>query len=102
MIQRAGEHERFAPTAFDSQIGKTIPVNLDSGSTPGGLVAAKVSPDGQQVELTVEVDDRDPSAGFIESVGRPMSFGVTRPYEDPLLKRGAVRYKDGLPGVSSL
>lgn len=91
-IQRAAEHEVFAPTAFDSQIGKTIPVKTDSGSTPGLVVAAEVSADGKQVVLTVEIEEQSPVAEIIGSVGRSMSFGIARPYEDPLLKRGAVRY----------
>lgn len=95
MVQRAGEHQRFAPAAFDSQIGKTIPVNYGTGSTPGKLVSAEVSTDGGQVTLTVEVEDHAPSAAeVVEAIGSPMSFGMSQPYEDPLIKRGAVRYKD--------
>jgi hypothetical protein len=53
----ASPGERFDSTAFDSQIGKTIRVNMPDGSAREGVVrGAVVSPDGTSVELTIEVD----------------------------------------------
>lgn len=57
---RAGEHERFAPRSWDSQIGKEVPVNLretdDAQVGRGRVIAAEVSEDGSSVTLTLEVD----------------------------------------------
>lgn len=60
-VQPAGPDERFAADAFDGQVGKVIPFNIEG--SPGGHVnarvaAAKVSSDGRSVRLTLEVMDR--------------------------------------------
>lgn len=54
----ADEFERFAPGAFDSQIGTTLRVNLPSGPREGVLTAAEVAVDGRSVELTVDIGER--------------------------------------------
>ncbi|MET8006253.1 hypothetical protein [Nonomuraea glycinis] len=47
--------EVFAPGAFDSQIGKQIPVTLtEQGSLLGTLIAAEISDQGRTATLTVE------------------------------------------------
>ena len=54
VTHHAAPGERFAATAFDSQIGKVIAVNLPGGETvPGRLLGTVVSPDGTNVKLTV-------------------------------------------------
>lgn len=53
---RASRGERFAPDAFDDQLGKEIPLTFSSrqlGLTR--LIAAKVNEDGSVVDLTIEV-----------------------------------------------
>lgn len=62
MKVRAGPDEVFAPDAFDSQIGKTVPVRLPGLSRRGRVVGAQVSPDGRSCTLTVEVPDIRPFA----------------------------------------
>ena len=57
-VQQAEEGERFAPGAFDSQIGKVIPFTMTEGvRVHARVVSAEVSPDGQQVRMTLEVLD---------------------------------------------
>lgn len=61
--QPAGPGERFAPNAWDGNIGKEVPMRLPSGETrPARLVAAKVVDNGRGVDLTVELLD-DPERG---------------------------------------
>lgn len=73
--QPAGVGERFVAGAFDSQIGKEIPVNLPGGQVQGKILAAKVADDGQSVELDVDLAMPDgPSAAAPPSAG---SFGFT-------------------------
>lgn len=63
LVIEAGEHERFAPRSWDSQIGCEVPVSLretDDGPViahvgTGRLIAAEVAEDGSSVTLTVEV-----------------------------------------------
>jgi hypothetical protein len=61
MRRPAGPHTVFGPAAFDSQIGREIPVRVGEQSADeaqtGTIVAAKVAPDGTWVDLTVEVPD---------------------------------------------
>lgn len=58
--------DRFAPTAFASQIGEMIRVNMPDGTTNQGVVLdAVVSPDGTSVELTIEIDAS--SGGIMET-----------------------------------
>lgn len=55
--QPAPDGSTFTPDAFDSQIGKEIPVNIEGQQQRRGrVVAAEVSPDGQSVELTLDID----------------------------------------------
>jgi hypothetical protein len=74
--QRAGDHETFAPAAFDSQIDKIIPVCAGFGTVEveGKLVAAEVSDDGKQATLTIELPD-SPVADEIRGAMGPMSLG---------------------------
>lgn len=58
----APDGERFAPTAFDGQIGKQVPVLADVGVSQAELLEAKVAADGASAELTVEGDLRLPPA----------------------------------------
>jgi hypothetical protein len=54
----ARPNERYASTAFDRQVGKTVPIKIEQAK----IVAATVDPDGRWVDLTVEVphfDDGD-------------------------------------------
>lgn len=48
----APDGETFAPTAFDSQIGKRLP----TAGGMGELIAAEVTGDGRAAELTIELD----------------------------------------------
>lgn len=84
MIRRgAGEHRIFASGAFDSQIGKIIPVNLrETEDSPvigevnqARLVRADIIEQGKIAELTFEAIDHD---SFEKPVLRsPMSFGFS-------------------------
>jgi hypothetical protein len=72
--QPAPAGSRFAPDAFEGQIGKEIPVNVP-GSEPttvglvaatprtARLVAARVADDGTAVELQLELDGEVPAYG---------------------------------------
>jgi hypothetical protein len=54
--QRATPGERFAPDAFEAQLGKEIKLLVESQHAGvARLLAAKVSEDGTAVELTIEV-----------------------------------------------
>jgi hypothetical protein len=50
---------QFTPTAFDGQVGKTVPMNVHGHPVEGGckIVGALVSEDRSSVELTLEVPD---------------------------------------------
>lgn len=49
--------ERYAPEAFDTQIGRTIAIKADGKMLgTGKLIAAKVEEDGLSVFLTLEMD----------------------------------------------
>ncbi len=57
--QYAGPHTTFAPDAFDSQIGRTVPLTLDGETIDTAtLTEAQVSEDGAYVEFTFDVPDR--------------------------------------------
>jgi hypothetical protein len=57
-IQRAPEHQQFAPGCFDSQIGKTVPLKYEGRQIDNcKIVGAEVSGDGTEVALTVELPD---------------------------------------------
>lgn len=49
--------DRFAPSAFESQIGKIVPFLSGSGVTRATLLAAKVAADGTEAVLTFDGDD---------------------------------------------
>ena|SRR6266498_4116406 len=77
--QNAGEHERFAPTAFDSQIGKEVPIRLnDEWLGTAIIVAAEVTDNGRAVLLTYETGNPDVlrliQDRAYDSVGPGMSF----------------------------
>lgn len=62
MRQEAASGQRFAPDAFDSAIGRTVPIMVSDGGlgtgVPSGeatLVAAVVADDGLSVELTIDM-----------------------------------------------
>jgi hypothetical protein len=54
----AGEHERFAPGAFDGMVGKqvTMPVT-GGGRMVGEAIAVSVDPDGAGVDVTVDLPE---------------------------------------------
>lgn len=57
-VQRAGRGEVFSPGVFDSQVGKTIPFQVEGrDTTTACILKAAVSDDGRSVEITVEVQD---------------------------------------------
>ena len=53
----AGPHQKFAHDAFIGQIGKTVPFTSSAGETTGVILAAEVSADGSEVQLTLDVAD---------------------------------------------
>ncbi|MFJ6841354.1 hypothetical protein ACIQRE_01645 [Streptomyces griseoluteus] len=67
--QPAPEGEVFAPDAFDTQVGKEIPIRLETRTVTGRLIKAVVAADGRSADLTVEADDLTPKPG-------PASFGL--------------------------
>lgn len=72
--QSAEPGTTFARDAFDSQIGKTVPMNVEGRAVDGGckLVGAEVADDGRSVSLTLEVPDGAlPGAGTARG-----SFGI--------------------------
>lgn len=58
-VQSADPGQSFAPDAFDSQVGKTAPMNIGGRPVEGGckVVGADVSENGSSMELTLEVPD---------------------------------------------
>jgi hypothetical protein len=85
ITHRAGEHERFALTAFDSQIGKDTPVKTPRGAVPGRIVAATVTDDGTAVELTIEVPDGSPISDALAIPVPPHTRGTTVwPLREPI------------------
>jgi hypothetical protein len=54
--QAAAPGEVFAPDAFAGQIGKDIPVRLAGGVVMCRVTGADIAPDGQSVELHLDVD----------------------------------------------
>lgn len=55
----AGPGERFAHGAFDSQVGRTVPLRIEGSSdaAEATVLAAEVSDDGTAVTLTLDVPD---------------------------------------------
>lgn len=57
-VQRAGDHQQFASDAFDSQIGKTVPLTIEGQRVDScKVVAAEVAEDGSSVTMILEVPD---------------------------------------------
>ena len=57
IVQYAGEHETFAPQAFDGSIGKAVPLKVERrGAGEATLVAAVVADDGKSATLTFDLD----------------------------------------------
>ena len=52
--QPAGDGTRFAPTAWDGQVGKVVPFRVGDREDQVKLVAASVVEDGAAVLLTFE------------------------------------------------
>ena len=70
----AGEHERFAPHSWDSQIGKTVPFKINERRVEDAtLLSAEVAGDGSEVRLTVEVPDRSEQAAIARAGIGPFS-----------------------------
>jgi hypothetical protein len=65
------EGERFGPSAFDSQIGKTIKVNYGGKTVSGTVAVAEVAADGSHVELTVDADMDDLLPDWIRDLDTP-------------------------------
>lgn len=90
--REAGEHEIFAKNAFDSQIGKTVPVNFrETDDSPviasvgqARLVSATVIEDGKAVDLVLESlfeDGEIPNAaGKMPGAYSSMSFSFRPPF----------------------
>jgi len=57
MDQPAPDGGVFAPNAFDSQVGKTVPLNVGGETTTCTITAAKVADDGLSVEVCLDVPD---------------------------------------------
>ncbi len=69
----AGEHERFAAGAFDSQVGKSVPFKLgETQVADATVVAAEVAEDGTEAVLTVDI----PDAGILQDEIARQSAGL--------------------------
>jgi hypothetical protein len=56
--QHAAPGERFAHNAFDSQVGRVVPLRIEgSEDAEATVVAAAVSDDGTAVTFTLDVPD---------------------------------------------
>lgn len=55
----AAPGEQFAHNAFDSQVGRTVPLRIEGApdAAEATVVAAEVSDDGTAVTLTLDVPD---------------------------------------------
>lgn len=81
--QNAGEHERFAPEAFVSQIGTEVPVKFNDEQVATAIIVdARVTDDGRAVLLTYEINKPEVlwliQDRLYDSVGPGLSFR-TRP-----------------------
>ncbi|HKT02150.1 MAG TPA: hypothetical protein VJT31_21690 [Rugosimonospora sp.] len=66
----AGDQQRFASNAFDSQVGRQVPLTAGDDAQRIGtatLVSALVNGDGSDVELTYEVADESTATGFVKA-----------------------------------
>ena len=89
VLHRAKTGERFAPDAWDRQVGKTVPFNVGERVCRCKLLAAEVSADGGSVELTLETDEIRPD--FDPTFYRPLrgaSIGFTPTPAEPLRLHG--------------
>jgi len=62
-------HARYAPDAFDENIGKEIPFTTEGYDelSTGTIVDVKVHPDGCCAEFTIEIPD-GPLATFLQNL----------------------------------
>lgn len=81
IVMAAGENERFAPTAFESQVGREVPVFIGEQRKPGRVVAARVEQDGCSAVLTVQVDVEVPELERVAPSAHSLSFGAPRGQE---------------------
>jgi hypothetical protein len=57
----AGEHERYAPHAFDRLIGQEAPFKIEGAERGRAtVIAVKVNEDGTGAEWTVDIAGGDP------------------------------------------
>jgi hypothetical protein len=72
--QSADPGSRFAPDAFDSQIGKTVPMNIGGRPIEGGckILAVEVTDDGTSAKFIAEVPDE-----ALPSRSAPFSVGTS-------------------------
>ncbi|WP_030248120.1 hypothetical protein [Streptomyces sp. NRRL S-455] len=72
--QPADPGSRFAPDVFDSQIGKTVPMNIEGQPIEGGckIIAVEVAEDGASATFTAEVPD-----GALPSDSMPFGVGFS-------------------------
>lgn len=57
--QSAAPGEQFAPDAFDSQVGRSVPLRIEGSSdtAQATVTAVEVSNDGASVTFTLDVPD---------------------------------------------
>jgi len=76
--QPAGEHERYAPHAFDRLVGQDAPFKIEGAERGRAtVVAVKVDEDGRGATWTVDIEGelgKGSMAGFSGDQG--MSFSV--------------------------
>lgn len=72
--QPAEPGAQFARDAFDGQVGKTVPMNIEGRAVEGGctVVGAEVAEDGASVTLTLEL----PDGALPQPSAPPGSFGL--------------------------
>lgn len=66
ITQRAGEHMRFAPDAFDKNVGREIDVRQLGKTFKGVISSVEVTEKGDSVHITFEVEGDigiDPTSG---------------------------------------
>lgn len=65
--QQAADGTLYAPDAFESQIGKTLPFTVGDWTGPATLRAAEVVDVGRAVLLTVDTEDM-PDGAFWQAI----------------------------------
>ncbi len=73
--QPAPDGERFAPSAFHDQLGRTIRVVLDGEQTDALLGTVEILDDGAAVELGVVLYDDDSLVGKLTGDGSLLGHG---------------------------